>query len=177
MKKVMSAAALVLGVSTMVGAQDVVTAVHGTIKKIDAGAKTVVVATDKGAEEVIHFTDKTVVHGSVVGAKDAFHGLKEGSEIVAHYTAKGAQKTAVEVDRLGKEGLKVLEGTVSSVGAGSKTVVLKAADGSEQAFDVSTHAVSEFGKATAKGTDKAAKVSVYYTEEGGKKIAHFFKKF
>ncbi len=28
----------------------------------------------------------------------------------------------------------------------------------------------------AKGTEKGAKVTVYYTEEAGKKVAHFFEK-
>jgi hypothetical protein len=28
---------------------------------------------------------------------------------------------------------------------------------------------------TGKGTEKAAKVTVYYTEDAGKKIAHFFQ--
>jgi hypothetical protein len=31
------------------------------------------------------------------------------------------------------------------------------------------------GYAVGKGTEKGAKVTVYYTEEGGKKIAHFFE--
>jgi hypothetical protein len=28
----------------------------------------------------------------------------------------------------------------------------------------------------AKGTEQGAKVTVYYTEEAGKKVAHFFEK-
>jgi len=38
------------------------------------------------------------------------------------------------------------------------------------------HAAVDGGKDIAKGTEKAAKVTVFYTEEGGKKIAHFFEK-
>jgi hypothetical protein len=30
------------------------------------------------------------------------------------------------------------------------------------------------GEAVGAGTEKGAKVAVYYTEESGKKIAHFF---
>jgi hypothetical protein len=41
---------------------------------------------------------------------------------------------------------------------------------------MSDHAVADAGKDIAKGTDKSAKVTVYYTEEAGKKTAHFFEK-
>ena len=59
---------------------DVVSAIHGTITKLDAGAKTAVVKTADGTEHTIHFVDKTAVHGAEAtetGSKDAFHGLKE----------------------------------------------------------------------------------------------------
>jgi hypothetical protein len=35
---------------------------------------------------------RTTVHGTqeaAAGAKDAFHGLKDGSEVAVHYTDKG----------------------------------------------------------------------------------------
>jgi hypothetical protein len=31
------------------------------------------------------------------------------------------------------------------------------------------------GRDIEKGTDKSAKVTVYYTEEGSERVAHFFK--
>ena len=145
--------------------------VNGTIKKIDAGAKTITIATANGAEEVVEFSDKTIVHGTATGAKDAFKGLKEGAEIAAHYTASGTKKVASEVDNLGTGGLRVVEGTVSKVDAGAKTVAVKTADGSVQVFDVTASAATDLGK----GAAKAGKISVHYTEEGGKKVAHFFK--
>jgi hypothetical protein len=152
-------------------AAEAVNAVHGTISKIDSGAKTIVVKTADGAEHTFHVVANTTVHGTEAGAKDAFHGLKEGTEVVAHYTAKGAENTAVEVDKVGKDGLKTMDGTVSSIDRGGKTLVVKSADGTEQAFKMADHAAVETGK----GTEKAAKVTVYYTEDAGKKIAHFFQ--
>jgi hypothetical protein len=112
----------------------------------------------------------------VAGSKDTFQGLKEGSEVVIHTTGTGAKKTAVEVDNLSKDGLKSTEGTITKVDAGTKKIVVKAADGTEQTFDMTAHAAAEAGKATAAGTEKAGKATVYYTEEGGKKVVHFFKK-
>ena len=95
---------------------------------------------------------------------------------MVHATGSGAKKTAVEVDAIGKDGMKAVDGTVSKVGAGGKTVVIKLADGTEQTFETTGHAAAEIASATAAGSEKAAKVTVHYTEEGGKKVAHFFKK-
>ena len=95
--------------------------------------------------------------------------------MVAHYTAKGATKTAVEVDDVGKEGLKKTEGTVSEINRGTKTIAVKTADGTVQTFKMADHATEDAGKEVGKVTEKSAKVTVYYTETAGKKIAHFFE--
>ena len=184
MKRILWAALLLL-LSSALGwaADDVVSAVHGTVTKMDAGTKTAVVKTKDGTEYTIKFADKTTVHGvrasadaTATGTKDTFHGLKEGSDVVAHYTVKGADKTAVEIDNVGKHGIKAVEGTVTHIDRGTKTVAVKTADGTEQTFKLSGHAAADAGKDIGKGTEKSAKVTVYYTEEAGKKTAHFFEK-
>ena len=159
--------------------EDAITAVHGVIIKTDAATKTVVVKTKDGTEHTVHFVDKTAVHGAddtATGAKDAFHGLKEGSEVVAHYTVKGTEKTAVEVDNVGKDGIKSADGVVTKVGSGGKTVVVKSADGTEETFEVAGRDTVVAAKEIGKGADKTGKVTVYYTEAGGKKVVHFFQK-
>jgi endonuclease YncB( thermonuclease family) len=160
-------------------ATPVVSAVHGTITKVDAAAKTITVKTKDGTEETFHVVGKTVVHGgeaTVEGAKDAMHGLKEGGEVVAHYTVKGGEKSAVEVDRVGKDGVETMDGTVSKVGKDGKTVVVKGADGTEHTFAVAGKDTADAAKGIGKGSEKSAKVTVYYTQEAGKKVAHFFEK-
>ena len=97
-----------------------VTAVHGTVTKIDSKAKTIVIKTADETEHTVKFIGKTAVHGTEAGAKDTFKGVKEGSEVVAHYTVKGSEATAVEVDKVGDKGLKATEGTVSAVDRGPK---------------------------------------------------------
>ncbi len=160
-------------------ADDVVSAVHGTVTKLDSSTKTMVVKTQDGTEHTVHFVDKTAVYGAdktAAGAKDSFKGLSEGSEVVVHYTAKGTEKTATEVDKVGKDGLKSVDGTVTKVGKDGKTVVVKSADGTEHTFDVAGHDTADAAKGIGKATDKSGKVTVYYTEQGGKKVAHFFEK-
>jgi hypothetical protein len=165
-----------LVISSVRADMDVVTAVRGVITKLDGAGKTMLVKTADGTEHSIHFVDKTVVHGTAAGAKDTFHGLKEGSEVIAHYTVKGSEKTGVEVDKIGKDGVKTVEGTVSKVGSDGKTVVVKAADGTEHTFRVVGNDTVTSAKDIGKGADKTAKYTVYYTEDAGKKVAHFFEK-
>jgi len=180
MKKFLSIVALTAFFAvTVVAADEVVSVLHGVVTKVDAAAKTIVVKTKDGTEHTIHFVDKTVVKGGEAvgtGAKDAFQGVKEGSEVVTHYTVKGTEEMAVEVDKVGKGGYKVVEGTVTKVGEGGKTITVKAADGTEQTFEVAGHGTKVAAVDTAKGTEKGAKVTVYYTESAGKKVVHFFEK-
>ncbi len=174
---------LAIGLAFLFGAtglvaQDVVSAVSGTVKKVDAGTKTVVVKTADGTEHTFHFVERTSVQGAdatATGAKDAFHGVKEGSEVVVHYSKKGTEETAEEIDHVGKDGLKVTEGTVSKIDRGGKTLVVKTADGTEETYHLTEHAAKDAGKGIGKGSEKSAKVTVYYTEEAGRKVAHFFK--
>jgi hypothetical protein len=170
------ASLLTLGVFA---ADDVSNAIHGTITKLDSTAKTMVIKTKDGTEHTVHFADKTVVWGAdktAAGAKDAFKGLSEGSEVIVHYSEKGGQDTATEVDKVGKDGLKYVDGTVTKVGKDGKVVVVKAADGTEHTFDVAGRDTADAAKGIGKAADKTGKVTVYYSEEGGKKVAHFFEK-
>jgi hypothetical protein len=155
-------------------ADDVASAVVATVKTVDKGTKTVVVKTGEGTEHTFHFVGRTVAHGAEAtakGSKDAFEGMKEGDEVVVHYTVKGAEKTAEEVDHVGKDGVKAGEVTVKSVDHAAKTVTVKTAAGAEETYHLTGRAVKETGK----GLDKGGKVTVYYTEDAGKKVAHFFK--
>ena len=174
---VLCVAALAIFALPVRAADDVVSAVHGTVTKVDSGTKTMVVKTKDGTEHTIHYADKTVVHGAdatAAGAKDSYKGVKEGSEVVVHYTEKGTEKTGVEIDRVGKDGVKTVDGTVEKVGEGGKTVVVKTADGTEKTFEYTDTAAKHMGKAVGAGTSKGAKVTVYYTESAVNKTAHFF---
>jgi hypothetical protein len=151
-------------------AQDVVSFIHGTVKKIDHSTKTIVVRTADGTEHTVKVTGETTVKGT----KEGFDGLKEGTQVVARTTGKGIDETAVDVGKVGKDGLKATKGTITKFDKGAKTVVVKSADGTEETFEVSGKALEDAGKATGEGVAKGTKVTVYYTEEGGKKVAHYF---
>jgi hypothetical protein len=151
---------------------------EGVVQKVDEGTKTVVVKLGDGTEHTLHFVKRTTVHGAediAAGAKEAFHGLKVGTEVAVHYTAKGSEETADEFDRIGKAGMKATETTVTKIDRGAKTMSVKAADGTVETYRLTSQAAKDAGKGVAEGTEKSAKVTVYYTEEAGHKVAHFFK--
>jgi hypothetical protein len=171
--------ALLLLLVSLAFAVEPVTATHGTISKIDKTAKTISIKTADGAEHVFHWTKDTTVHGAQAtgtAAEDSWHGLKEGSEVVAHSTERGTEDTAVEVDKVGDDGLHKTEGTVKEFDRGSKKLVVETADGTDHTFQLTGHAAADAGKDIGAGTVKGTKVVVYSTEASGKKVAHFFEK-
>ncbi len=157
-------------------------ATEGTITKVDNAAKTIAVKTADGAEEVFTFTGHTAMRGAAgvkKGAVDTYLAGKEGTHVVVRYTTEGADKTAVAVDDLGKDTVKVSKGTVADVDQAGHTVTLKTEDGSEHTYRVAKDAAVDTEHGVVKNTQtavkKGEKVSVHYTEEAGQKVAHFIK--
>jgi hypothetical protein len=178
--KTIGIAILVLSLAGLTFAlEDVVTATHGTITKIDKNTRTVAIKTADGTEHVFHWAKDTTVHGvraSDAAASDSWHGLREGSEVVAHSTTRGTDDTVVEVDKVGDDGLKRTEGTIKEIDRGGKKLVIESADGTEHAFTLTSHAATDGAKDVTAGTEKGTKVVVYSTEVAGKRVAHFFEK-
>jgi Cu/Ag efflux protein CusF len=173
-------AVLILSMAmVMLAAEPVISVTEGTVRRIDSAAKTILVETKNGTERTFRFGERTTVHGVEAagsGSREALHGLKEGTEVAVHYTTKGTEDTAEEIDHIGRDGLKATEGSLKKIDRGAKTITIATADGTEQTFRLLDHAAQDAGRDTERGADKSAKVTVYYTEDGGAKIAHFFKK-
>ena len=177
--KIIGSVVLALSVATTAyGVQDVVSAVHGTIDHIDSGTKIVVVKAADGTRHSLHVADRSAVHGadlSVKLSKGSWHGLSEGSEVVAHYSKRGAEDTAIEIDKVGQGGLKAEKGTVEEIDRGGRRLVVDTGKGAKETFELTGHATEDAGKDVARGTLKGSKVTVYYSEKTGKKVAHFFE--
>jgi hypothetical protein len=148
----------------------------GEITKLDSASKTAVVKVADGTKHTFHFVERTTVHGTTEAAEDTFHGLKEGSKVAVHYTAKGTEETAEEVDHIGQGGLKSTQVTVVHLDRGAKTLAVQTEDGTKESYRLTDSAARDAGKDIAKGSEKSTKVTVYYTEEAGRKVAHFFER-
>jgi hypothetical protein len=150
-------------------AQDLVNIVQGTIKKVDNTTKTIVVKTADGTEHTIKVTDAATLKGT----KDGFNGLKEGTQIVARTTGKGADETAMEIGKISNDGFRATHGTVEKFDKDTKTIVVKNVHGAKKTFELSGKALEDAGKATGAGIAKGTIVMVYYTEEGVEKVAYY----
>jgi Cu/Ag efflux protein CusF len=175
-----AACALVLALSALplLGMESATSVAEGTVKKIDSAAKTLVITMKDGAEHTFQFVSRTVVHGVQavdVGSKEAWHGLKEGSDVAVHYATKGSVDIAEEIDHIGKGGLKVSQGTVKKIDRDAKTMTIATTDGVEETYRLTERAARDAGKDIEKGAEKSVKVAVYYSQEGSAKVAHFFR--
>lgn len=150
-------------------AQDLVNIVYGTIKKVNSTTKTIVVKTADGTEHTIKVTDGATVKGT----KEGFNGLKEGTQIVARTTGKGADETAMEVGKISEDGFKATDGTVKKFDKDTKTIVVNDVHGAKKTFELGGKALEDAGKATRAGIAKGTIVTVHYTEEGGEKVAYY----
>lgn len=155
-------------------------ALVGSIEKVEKDGKTVVVKTADGTEEALRWTGRTSVDGVKGAAKALDLAGRKGEHVVVHYSVEGADKTAVAVKRLGRATPRVAEGTIKSIGHGARDLVVKTADGTEEAFHLADRAAVDSGEGIARGTRSIAKegehVTVYFTEETGRKVAHLIKR-
>jgi hypothetical protein len=150
-------------------AQDLVSIILGTIKKVDSNSKTIVVETADRTEHTIKVADAATVKGT----KEGFNGLREGTQIVARTTGNGADETAMEVGKISEDGFKATDGTVEKFDKDAKTIVVKDVHGAKKKFEVGGKALEDAGKAAGAGIAKGTIVTVYYTEEGGEKVAYY----
>jgi hypothetical protein len=81
----------------------------------------------------------------------------------------------VEVDRIDENGLSVMEGVVTRVDRESKTLAIRLADGSTETLRLSERAAGTVGKDVDRAED-GTKVIVYYADEAGHRVAHYFRK-
>jgi hypothetical protein len=142
-------------------------ALQGNVDKIYDGVETVVVKAIDGTEHVLHVTKDTKVHGSA-----ALATLQRGTPVVVHYTVKGGSQSTDEIDAIGPDGLKSTEGTVMGIDRVRKTITVKYAGGSVETLRLTHHAATEGETPTVKGN----RVVVYYADESGQKVAHYFKR-
>jgi hypothetical protein len=143
----------------------------GTVDKFYTGSYTAIVKAADGTRHIVHFFKGTSVHGAKEAEHETFAGLKEGSTVVVHYAVEGEQKTAIEVDHVGDGGLSLLDGTVRHIDRGAKTLTIDLADGTTATLRLTERAARNVGK----GIGSADRVIVYYADESGERVAHFFR--
>ena len=149
-------------------------ALQGTVDEEYAAANLIIVKTMDGVRHVFHFTKDLLVHGGPTGP-NPLEDLHKGTMVVVHYTVQSGLETAQEVDRIDAAGLKEIEGRVIRVDRGKKQISVRFPDGQTETFQLTDRAAVDAGKdVDAAGED--ATVVIYYSDESGRKVAHFFRK-
>jgi hypothetical protein len=141
-------------------------ATEATIKAEHKAANKIVVATEDGVEHVYDVAKGALVHGG----KDGLSDLKPGTTVVIHYTA--ADNTAREIDRLGPDGLSTTEGIVTNIDRGKKRITLRYDNGQIETLKLTDRAAADVGA----GIGADTRIVVYYSDEAGGKVTHYFKK-
>jgi hypothetical protein len=69
-----------------------------------------------------------------------------------------------------------MQGTIKDFDQGGKVMMIRSGDGIESTFRLSDHAAQNGGKEIARGTEKGAKVTVYYSEGRAEKSSITLRK-
>jgi hypothetical protein len=151
-------------------------AMEGTMKQFYRAANIVIVKTMDGVEHVYHFTKDLIVHGGKKPGVDALEGLREGTTVVIHRTVSGAEASVEEIDLVGDEGLRITEGLVTKIDRRNKEITIKYANGKTETLEMTGRAAADTGTGIDEFSGEGARIVVYYSDEAGRKIAHYFKK-
>ena len=151
-------------------------ATEGTIQETSEAGHTILVKAADGVERLFHLNRRSTVHSADAAGDEALRALKKGMPVTVHYLRAGENPTAEEIDRLGDDGLKQMQGVVTAVNRGDRTISIKLADGTRQTLRLSERAATEAGEEIDHAGDGTVKVIVYFRDEAGQRVAHYFKR-
>jgi hypothetical protein len=140
-------------------------ATEATIRSEHKAANKIVVATEDGVEHVYDAAKGLVVHGG----KDLLSDLRPGTTVIIHYTA---DNTAEEVDRVGPGGLSTTEGIATKIDRGKKEITVRYDNGKTEKLRLTDRVAADVGKNIPEDT----RIVVYYSDDAGGKVTHYFKK-
>ena len=104
---------------------------------------------------------------------------KTGAGLVVHFAGTGTDLTAVQVDYIGEQPMKVTTGTIIRVEKATRVIVIKTATGSEEKLQLAVNAPIELATGLIAFDVLAGKlneqVSLYYTEGKGTKEVRLIK--
>lgn len=140
-------------------------ATEATIKAERKAANKLIVETEDGVEHIYQAAKGLVVHRGT----DPLLGLKPGTTVIVHYTA---EDTAQEIDRVGLDGSSTAEGVATKIDRGKNEITIRYDDGTIEKLKLTDRAAADVGKNIGQDT----RIVVYYSDEAGGKVTHYFKK-
>jgi hypothetical protein len=144
-------------------------AVFGTLKLLDLKTNTLVV-TPLAGPEVTFKVDARTTHIRDFETSPTLARLakKTGAGLVVHFAGTATDLTAVQIDYIGEQPMKVTTGTLVRVEKVTRVLVIKTATGTEERLQLAVGAPIELATGLMEFDVFAGKlneqVSLYYTE-------------
>jgi hypothetical protein len=139
------------------------------------------VAARDGVDHAYRFTASLIGNpGSKPGRPtvQALKGLREGTVVVVQYNVQVRGERWDAIDPVGDEDLMATEGRVVHIDRRRQQITVKYDDGTVDVMELTEHA----GAATWPEEEQAiaaqaagAQTAVYYDDEDGQRVVHFFK--
>jgi len=148
-------------------------ALEGTMKTFYKALNVFIVTTVDGVEHAYHFSKDLVVHGGKGAGVDALEGLSEGSTVVVHYAAEPTGQAVEEIDVISDDRFQVTEGVAMNVDRRRQEITVRYGSGRTETFRLTHSAAAEAATDTA--ANVGTEVMIYYTDERGQKVAHYFR--
>ncbi len=145
---------------------------EGTTNAVYGAARVIIVATAEGARHVYRVTRDLVVHGPK--GPSPLESLREGTAVAVHFTVAPDGATAIEIDQIGDDGLAITEGVVIGLDHRRREIRLRLASGRVETLRLTTRAAAE-QSALNVAEDGTVRVIVYYTDDNGRKVVHYFR--
>ena len=137
-------------------AQEVVHALTGTIKSIDAGGKTITIFTDKGSEATFQCLTnpqtRLVFDKKIRADAKAADTFKDMGYVIVFYFGNSDVRTAVALRALGAGPFTSGAGTVVKFAARARSVSIKDESGAIQSFKLTADTVAETGVGVLDGS-------------------------
>jgi hypothetical protein len=128
-------------------------------------------------EHVYQFTKDLIVHGGKKPGVNALEEMQEGTTVVIHQQLGGSQPVAEEIDVIGDQGLKTTEGVVTHINRRKNEITIRYANGKTETLQMTRMAAAESDTGIDEsGEEASSRVVIYYSDEAGRKVAHYFKK-
>ena len=137
-----------------------------------AGANTVIV----NSLDVFRHTKDLLVHGGRSSGAQALPGLREGSTVAVHDSGSGVDASAPAIELIDNDGMHVTEGTVIRIDRSRKHITIMFDRDRTATFELTDRTAADGGHDIDPTPKTAGAVTVSYTDESGRRVAHSFKK-
>jgi hypothetical protein len=175
------AGAVVLLISTAVYAQsrpplpNEPVATENTTAQFYRGLNVALVKTLDGVGHVYNFTKGLFGQGGKDPDVEALDGLRVGTHVAIHYSLTGENASIQEIDMPdGDGGLTITEAVLTNIDRGRKEITVRFTNGHTETLAMTSPPATVDEGILDDSRRASARIVVYYADESGRKVGHYF---